>query len=136
MEGVSVSVVSDAKKRVLASYRLNELRELFMSELDATLFNAWQIVHDPPPRISNTGEIVTDDDGNPIPDITAVETALDLVLKAVSQRRALTGADAPKKSIIARVDLRQQGEQQWRELFGHQRAVADDANVAEVVGDE
>lgn len=60
--------------------------------------------------------------------------ALDLVRKTPADQRALTGADAPMKTLTAKVDLRQRAEQQWRELFGDQRAVTSEpAFVTEVV---
>jgi hypothetical protein len=69
--GVSTRTVERAKQRVITRNRVGELRELFFADLEAVLWNAWQVVHDPPPRISDTGAIVKDAGGKPVPDVTA-----------------------------------------------------------------
>jgi hypothetical protein len=126
-EGVSLQTVRRAKTRVITRTNMDTIRESFLGDLDAILYNAWQIVHDPPPRVSQTGKPVTErvldpDTGEvrelPVPDMERVISALDLTRKTIADMRALTGADAPKKTISAKVDLRQQAEEQWKELFG------------------
>jgi DNA-binding CsgD family transcriptional regulator len=142
-EGVSPQTVRRAKTRVMTRKNLDGIRESFFGDLDAVLYGAWQIVHDPPPRVSQTGKPVTTkvtdpDTGEitevPVPDMERVISALDLARKTIADQRALIGADAPKRTISAKLDLRQQAEEQWKELFGqqeNQRAIS-----AEVVTDE
>jgi DNA-binding CsgD family transcriptional regulator len=128
-EGVTKNTVTAARKRIMARQNMDGIREAFLGDLEAVLFNAWQIVHDPPPRVSQHGKPVTTKIPDPdtgelrevqIPDMERVISALDLARKTVADMRTLTGADAPKKTISAKVDLREEAERQWKELFGAQ----------------
>jgi DNA-binding CsgD family transcriptional regulator len=140
-EGVTKNTVTLARKRIMARKNMDGIRESFLGDLDAVLYNAWQIVHDPPVRVSQSGKPVTSKVLDPdtgemreveVPDMERVISALDLARKTIADQRALIGADAPKKTISAKLDLRQQAEEQWKELFGSQPAQI----TAEVVTSE
>lgn len=127
-EGVSTDTVTRAKQRVMSQKNMDSMRDLFLGDLEAIIHNAWQIVHNPPPKVSQQGKPVTmrvvDEASGEVrdvqvPDMERVISALDVARKTIADMRALTGADAPKKTISAKLDLRQQAEEQWKELFGN-----------------
>jgi hypothetical protein len=116
MVGVTTRTIENAKRRSMARKTTAEMQDLFLGDLEAVLHNAWQVVHGRPQRISPAGKPVTDADGNPMLDVGAITDALDVARKTVGDMIKLTGAEAPRRSITAKVDLRKQAEEAWHDL--------------------
>ena len=53
----------------------------------------------PLPAISRTGKVVTDDDGNEVPDVAGIAAMLALVVRTSERESRLTGTEMPRKSI-------------------------------------
>jgi hypothetical protein len=94
--------VSKARRRALDAIRapaVAEYRAEQLAKLDALEEGAWQDVRDPGPRVSVSGKVVTDGDGEPVPDKAVRDAARNTILKTVRTRMDLLGLAAPRKSM-------------------------------------
>lgn len=101
--------VSNAIKKVLAetarengTEALREQQLLEMTELRRVL---WERVTAPPPVVSRTGKVVTDDEGNPVPDVQAQAAAAAQVIRVAERIARLRGLDAPRRTVNANMNL-------------------------------
>lgn len=105
--------VSKARRRALDAIRapaVAEYRAEQLAKLDALEAGAWEDVRDPGPRVSVSGKVVTDDQGEPLPDKTVRDAARQTVLKTVRTRMDLLGLAAPRKSMNLQMTAELDGE--------------------------
>ena len=107
--------VSKARRRALDAIRapaVEQYRAETLAKLDALEEGAWQDVRDPGPKVSVTGQVVRDGDGEPLPDNSVRDAARNTVLKAIRTRMDLLGLAAPKRSMSlqATVELDSENE--------------------------
>jgi hypothetical protein len=108
IEGVSEMTVRRAEKKGLAAIRGvggKELQAAQFAELQAAKDLAWEIALNPRPKISNTGKVATDKNGDPIPDQSTQLNALEVINKLNSSQSRLMGLDEPRKSISAHAHI-------------------------------
>ena len=74
--------------------RLDQLEELRLVRA-----RAHELVANPPPAISRTGKIVTDDNGEPVPDATVILGALATIVKANERTAKLTGTESARRTV-------------------------------------
>ena len=98
----NAGAVSKARRRALDAIRapaVAEYRAEQLAKLDALEEGAWEDVRDPGPRVSVSGKVVTDEDGEPVPDKAVRDAARNTILKTVRTRMDLLGLAAPRKSM-------------------------------------
>ena len=76
-----------------------ELRRQQLAEMQELRKRLWDTINNPPPAISRTGKIVTDDDGEPVPDAVAVAAAQALLVRVSERVARIRGTDAPRRSV-------------------------------------
>jgi hypothetical protein len=76
-----------------------QIRQRQLAEIADQRARLWEQIISPPPAISRTGKIVTDDDGNPVPDAQALAAAHALLIRLSQREAAIRGTDAPKRSV-------------------------------------
>jgi hypothetical protein len=94
--------VGKARRRALDAIRapaVAEYRAEQLAKLDALEVGAWDDVRNPGPKTSVTGNVITDGNGEPIPDRGVVDQARNTILKTVRTRMDLLGLAAPRKSM-------------------------------------
>lgn len=109
----SKASVSKARRRALDAIRspaVAEYRAEQLAKLDALEEGAWQDVRDPGPRVSVSGKVVTDEDGEPVPDKAIRDAARNTILKTVRTRMDLLGLAAPRKSMNLQMTAELDGE--------------------------
>jgi hypothetical protein len=87
------------RENVLFSPETQLRRQQQLDELQQARREAWGLIRNPVPAISRTGKVVTDDDGNAVPDVQGIVAALALVLRYSAQEAKLTGTEMPRKSV-------------------------------------
>ncbi len=105
--------VSKARRRALDAIRapaVHEYRAEMLAKLDALEEGAWADVRDPGPRVSVSGKVVTDDQGDPLPDKAVRDAARNTILKTVRTRMDLLGLAAPRKSMNLQMTAELDGE--------------------------
>ena len=98
----NAGAVPKARRRALDAIRapaVAEYRAEQLAKLDALEAGAWEDVRNPGPKTSVAGKVITDDDGEPIPDRAVVDAARNTILKTVRTRMDLLGLAAPRKSM-------------------------------------
>jgi len=94
--------VSKARRRALDAIRapaVAEYRAEQLAKLEALEEGAWEDVRDPGPKVSASGRVVTDAQGEPVPDKTIRDAARNTILRTVRTRMDLLGLAAPRKSM-------------------------------------
>ena len=76
-----------------------ELRQKQLAELNELRQKMWQRVNEPPPAVDRLGRIVTDRDGEVVPDVQAQVAAAAVVLRVSEREARLRGLDAPRRSV-------------------------------------
>lgn len=108
IEGISERTVRRAEKKGLAAIRATggkELQAMQFAELQTAKELAWSIALNPKPKISNTGKVAVDRNGEPIPDQSVQLNALEVVNKLNSSQNRLLGLEEPRKSISAHAHI-------------------------------
>lgn len=84
-----------------------EAVKLEVAKLNEIERGAWEMFRKEHPLVSH-GRLITDDDGNPLPDITKNLAAADRLFKAAERRAKLLGLDTPVKvdATVHQVDAR------------------------------
>jgi hypothetical protein len=76
-----------------------QIRQRQLAEITEQRVRLWDQILHPPPAISRTGKIVTDDDGNEVPDAQATTAAHALLIRLSQREASIRGTDAPKRSV-------------------------------------
>jgi hypothetical protein len=76
-------------------------RQARLLELDELRAALWQVVKDPPPLVDRLGRVVHDDDGQVVPDVTAMTNAAGAIIRASERTSRLQGLDAPRKTQMS-----------------------------------
>ncbi len=76
-----------------------DLRQQQLAEMQELRKRLWDRINNPPPAISRTGKIVTDDDGNPVPDAQATAADMALLVRVSERVARIRGTDAPHRSV-------------------------------------
>ncbi len=76
-----------------------EAVKLEVAKLDEIERGAWEMFRKDHPLVSH-GRLITDEDGNPLPDITKNLAAADRLLKAAKRRAELMGHDTPIRADV------------------------------------
>lgn len=76
--------------------QVEQVRALELERLDEMLRRAWAILDASHATVSH-GRLVTDDEGNTVPDTGPVLAAIDRVLRIGAQRAKLLGLEAPTR---------------------------------------
>ena len=101
--------VSKAIKKVLTETARENgteaLRQQQLTEMTELRRVLWERVNDPPPVVSRTGKIVTDEAGNPVPDVQAQAAAAAQVIRVAERISRLRGLDAPRRTVNANMNL-------------------------------
>lgn len=109
MEGIALLTVRRAKERALTAIRREGgeiLADAILSEIDTALDELWKIALDPGYKCAPSGKPDrVDQDGEPMPDLVLTKDAFLAIEKLLAAKRALTGVDAPKRSVRATVDV-------------------------------
>ena len=74
-----------------------EVRKIELEKIDNAERYLQSVIQNPPPKISASGRIVKDDQGNVVVDEGARMEAVDKILKAQAARARLLGLNAPTK---------------------------------------
>jgi hypothetical protein len=81
-----------------------ELRRLQLQQLDTLTAEAIAILEADQPLVTQSGRIVVDESGEPVPDLAARLHAIGLLLRVHDRRAKLMGLDAPVKAEVITLD--------------------------------
>ena len=87
------------RENTMYSGATQEVRQRQLDELAQVRREAWERILHPLPAISRTGKVVTDEDGNEVPDVAGIAAMLALVVRTSERESRLTGTEMPRKSI-------------------------------------
>lgn len=76
-----------------------EARQRQLDEMQQARRVAWSLIMDPLPSVSRTGKVVTDSEGNEVPDGAHIAAMLALVIRASEREARLLGTEMPRRSI-------------------------------------